>query len=110
MLVCQLISSGVRSQRKCNDAPFFAVLICLLAQPALAQRNCLPHAAAVAKLAQEYRETVVAMGVSTDGRNMFEVFVSQSGTWTLLITDTNKLSCIMAAGVGWSAMPTGDAI
>ena len=50
------------------------------------------------------------MGLSEDGRNMFEMIVSERGTWTMLITDTNKISCIRAAGVGWSAMPTGDAI
>jgi hypothetical protein len=32
---------------------------------------------------------------------IFEVFVSASGTWTILMTDVKGQSCILAAGEGW---------
>ena len=37
------------------------------------------------------------VGVATDG-SLFEIFVSDKGTWSLLITNGKKISCIVAAG------------
>src|SRR5690606_41629380 len=34
---------------------------------------------------------------------VMEVFASEQGTWTILTTDTNGTSCIVAAGDGWDA-------
>jgi hypothetical protein len=36
---------------------------------------------------------------------MFEIFVSDKGTWSLLITDGKKISCIAAAGEMWVPSP-----
>jgi len=38
-----------------------------------------------------------------------EVFVGQSGTWTIFVTDVHGTSCIIAAGKSWEsvAAPAG---
>ncbi|CAI2932603.1 hypothetical protein [Aminobacter niigataensis] len=34
---------------------------------------------------------------------VIEVFVSATGTWTMLMTDVRGRSCIVAAGDGWES-------
>ena len=36
---------------------------------------------------------------------MFELFTSETGTWTLIVTDTEGNSCIIANGEGWFELP-----
>jgi hypothetical protein len=42
--------------------------------------------------------------VANDG-SLFEIFVSDKGTWSLLITNGKKISCIVAAGEMWVPSP-----
>lgn len=71
----------------------------LTAYEASAQtRNCAPHDAVVERLADRYNESrqVLAM----NGSNLvMEVFASEeSGTWTITLTQSSGLTCIVAAG------------
>ncbi len=36
---------------------------------------------------------------------MLEVFVSDSGTWTVVVTDPEGVSCVLAAGQSWEEIP-----
>ncbi len=76
----------------------------LLPMAAHAQSSapCARHDDAVSKLAQTYGEAPIALGLSPQGQTVTEVFVSQSGTWTILVTRTNGISCIVAAGDNWT--------
>jgi hypothetical protein len=81
------------------------VLALLLAWPVTAQAQggpCLPRAVAIAKLAQTYQEQQVGIGVTTRGGSVVELFVSERGTWTILMTRADGISCITAAGENWS--------
>ena len=49
----------------------------------------------------KYKEQPRALGVSQTGKALFEVYVSQEGSWTLLMTTSKGASCIMAAGHSW---------
>ena len=69
------------------------------------QQICLPHEDAVAKLSKDYGEQVSAIGLGNEGQMVFELFVGEGGSWTLLATRTNGLSCITAAGESWNAVP-----
>lgn len=62
---------------------------------------CLPHDEAVAKLDRQYGERQIGFGLSQQGESVVELFVSDVGTWTVLITRTDGLSCIAAAGDNW---------
>ena len=73
---------------------------------------CLPHEEAVAKLKQHYDEQKVGLGLGSERSALFELFVAETGTWTLLVTRTNGISCIAASGDSWMGSPllAGDPI
>ena len=66
---------------------------------------CLPHEAAIAELDKGYQEQSVGLGLGNTGEAVYELFVAQSGTWTILITQPDGISCIAAHGNNWSASP-----
>ncbi len=65
----------------------------------------MSHEAAVAKLKQHYGEEKVGLGLGPKGSSIFELFVAETGTWTLLVTRTNGISCIAASGDNWMSSP-----
>ena len=74
-----------------------AFALCLLATQAQAFPRCLPHDAMVKTLASKYGETRRVLAVNKI--SAVEMFHNpKTGTWTLLITGTNGVSCIRAAG------------
>jgi len=89
-------------------AMLFAVLV--TAAPAQmqaqmpTQAQCGPHLRIVALLARQYREARKAIG--TVSRNhVMEVYVSQAGSWTVLVTSADGNSCIIASGADWEDVP-----
>ncbi|MGE5148436.1 MAG: hypothetical protein ACM3N5_16915 [Candidatus Eiseniibacteriota bacterium] len=55
------------------------------------------------KLAKQYKESPVGVGVASNG-GVIELLTSETGTtWTLIITVPNGQSCILAAGEDWQA-------
>ena len=54
----------------------------------------------VRDLDREFREQPLASGL-VDKDAVMEIFVSPSGTWTILATGTDGLSCVMAVGEGF---------
>lgn len=68
--------------------------------PARAQFVCGDRDYLVARLAETFLEKRIVYGVAGDTA-IVEVFVSPSGTWTMLMTDVTGQSCIVAAGNGW---------
>ena len=52
------------------------------------------------KLGEQYDEKLTAFGVGSDGR-MVEVLVGPVGTWTLLSTSPQGITCILGSGDGW---------
>ena len=72
---------------------------------AAAQPVCGSHNTVSENLKDGYAEAPVSMGVTTSGA-VIEVFASENGTWTLVITQPNGLSCLIAAGQDWESLPT----
>ena len=71
--------------------------------PAQAQQ-CDQRAKVIGHLAQKYQEAPVAIGVTTSG-GMVEVLTSgDGGTWTIILSNPNGTSCLVAAGEGWRAL------
>ena len=52
-------------------------------------------------LKQRYQENRVAVGLSQKSSEAFEIFASEKGTWTVLMTTKTGLTCIMASGHSW---------
>lgn len=72
----------------------------LAAQHAFAQtsRYCADRPIVVERLANIYGETRQSIGLGANN-TVVEMFAStQSGTWTLTVTVTSGLTCIVAAG------------
>ncbi len=74
----------------------------VLAGAAQAQQLCLPHEEAIARLQQQHGESTKGLGVGTRGQSVMELFTSETGSWTILVTRTNGLSCIAASGENWT--------
>ena len=78
-------------------------LVAVFSYPANAQSVCGPRAELVSKLSQKYSESPVAVGEESRG-SVLEVLVSPSGSWTILRTMPNGVSCLLAAGENWETI------
>ena len=70
---------------------------------------CTQRASMVKALANKYEEQRRGIGVASKS-GVMEFYVSHKGTWTMLMTMPNGMSCIMAAGRDWeefAAKPAG---
>ncbi len=56
----------------------------------------------VKALHEQFREEPQAVG-KVDSNALIEVFVSHTGTWTILATGTDGKSCLVASGEGWDS-------
>lgn len=83
----------------------FAALV-LMAVPAAAQAqsSCGERAKFIETLSRNYQEVPAAMAIAGQ-RNLVELFVSETGSWTMLVTQPNGMSCIVAAGSDWELLP-----
>ncbi len=66
----------------------------------------------VKTLGSRFKEDRFAMGLASSV-NLFEVFISKKGTWTILSTRADGRTCIIAAGKSWVSIPAklqGDAV
>jgi hypothetical protein len=70
-------------------------------QPAWAQSTAAPRSQIVNVLNQRYAEMPAALGLAHDG-SLVEIFTSSDGsTWTMVLTQPNGMSRIMAEGKAW---------
>src|SRR5690606_10230281 len=68
----------------------------------LAMNMCGERDRIVGELEQHFQESVTAVGM-VDDNAVVEVFVSASGTWTIIATGTDGMSCVLSAGEGWES-------
>lgn len=71
--------------------------------PAEAAGVCGLHDDVTSSLITRYKEKPVSIGVNVDG-SVVEVYASTKGSWTILITDTGGITCVLAAGEDWEAI------
>ena len=81
----------------------------LFAPAASAQPVCGTHSAVSDNLKKSYAEVPVSMGV-TIGGGVIEVYASPKVAWTLVITQPNGVSCLIAAGQDWEELPKPEMI
>ncbi len=87
--------------------------VLLVASPAHAQQNCGPRAALIEALSELFGETRTGYGLGT-GNSVVEVYSSaQTGSWSILVTNAQGVSCLVAAGQAWATVkavtaPEGD--
>lgn len=64
---------------------------------------CTSRQAMVKALKGKYHEKRRGMGVVSNV-GVMEIYVSATGTWTVVMNMTNGMSCIVAAGRDWEEM------
>jgi len=72
---------------------------------AAAQQVCGTHEVAKDQLEKQFDEKVVGRGLANSGKAMFELFVSENGTWTVMVSEPRGRSCILASGESWEHLP-----
>jgi hypothetical protein len=71
---------------------------------AYAAPQCGPHKQIVELLSKRFSENPKAVGLVGEKRIM-EVFTSEKGSWTILVTNSDGQTCILAAGDDWEDVP-----
>tara|TARA_R100000306_G_C4352711_1_gene131000 strand:- start:687 stop:1028 length:342 start_codon:yes stop_codon:yes gene_type:complete len=68
-----------------------------------ANMQCLSYSVMTKVLFDQYRETQVAAGVLATGQGQYiaNLFKSELGTWTLIITNPESVSCVLGYGDRW---------
>lgn len=74
----------------------------LVAFPAIAQESapCVKRTDFLSHLSSNYDEAPVALGLTASGR-VLEVVASEGGSWTIIVTMPNGVSCGIASGENW---------
>ncbi len=74
----------------------------MMAAPASAQGAvpCGDRAKVIGLLAKRYGEVPRAMGLASQS-GVLEIYVSEKGSWTILMTTTKGRSCMIAVGENW---------
>ncbi|MEX0346602.1 MAG: hypothetical protein AB3N20_16880 [Rhizobiaceae bacterium] len=75
------------------------VTIGLSAGPAAAQA-CSKHEEIVEKLKGKFQEKQLGYGLIGD-KAIMEIYASKKGSWTIIVTRSNGISCVVAAGTDW---------
>lgn len=90
-------------------ALLLAMTVVLFSGDAIGQTMCGLRNTVVASLEKNYSEVPVSMGLASNGA-VIEVLAAPSGSFTIIITRPNGLSCVMAAGERWEDVspPEGD--
>ena len=81
--------------------PVLLLAAALLPTAVQAQSNCAEREKVVHNLENGYGEAFAGGGLR-NAQQIFEVWFSQDkGTWTILLTRADGVSCIMATGTNW---------
>lgn len=70
------------------------------------QLACARRSNIVRNLEVKYQEELIAIGLADTGR-LIEVFASNSGSFTILLSYPNGYSCVAASGEGWRTVGRG---
>jgi hypothetical protein len=68
--------------------------------PAQVQNQCAARNEMIQQLDAQFSEKPAAIG-QVDEQSVVEIFVSDQGTWTILVTGTDGGTCVLASGEGW---------
>lgn len=65
------------------------------------QNRCNTRDSVIELLHGNYEEYPVAVGVTNTGGLVEVLSASNGGTWTIIVTTPQGMSCLVAAGEGW---------
>ena len=76
----------------------------MAASPVHAQQICGWRTDLAKHLSKVYTEFPVGRGLTKEG-TLFEIFAASNGSWTMLETLPNGISCLRGSGDSWSNLP-----
>jgi hypothetical protein len=80
-------------------------ILSIMAGSAAAQvSRCAPRDDMVSTLGEHFSEKQHAYGV-LGPQLIIEVFTSDKGGWTIVVTGADGISCVLAVGIGWESLP-----
>lgn len=83
-----------------------AALALAVGAPAQAEpMACDERAKVLDHLETKYSEKPVALGMATNGSLVEILSAGDGSTWTIVITNPNGTTCLMAAGEHWENLP-----
>ena len=89
----------------CRIVEFIAsIAIAALLSSAASAQACQPRLDLLKSLKTSHNEVPRAHGLKSTG-TVVEVLWSETGSWSLIITGTNGISCIVYAGEAWELIP-----
>ena len=94
--------------KRIKDTIAIGLAATVLATPAAFAQSasCAQRDMIVERLASKYGESRQSAGLNQNN-GMVEIFASEeTGTWTILVTMPNGISCLMAAGKAWEGVAT----
>jgi len=74
------------------------------AQTASGRPQCNDRKQVLDLLAQKYKEAPIASGITNNGGLVEVLTDAKGGTWTIIVTTPQGVSCLVAAGEGWRKM------
>jgi hypothetical protein len=86
-----------------------AIMVLAAGSAAAQAPRCVSRDDLVSALGKQYNEKQNAYGwISPEA--ILEVFASEKGTWTVVLTGADGVSCVLAVGVGWENLqpPAGE--
>src|SRR4051794_34973369 len=97
-------SPSARTWMKAAASALLLVVIGATYSGAQASPVCGSRHDLLQQLSKQYKEEPVALGLSASG-SLIEVLTSESGsTWTLMVSQPNGPSCLVAAGESWEEL------
>ena len=66
--------------------------------------RCAPRNDMASVLSERFKEKQNAYGW-LNPQAILEVFVSEKGGWTIMVTGADGISCVLAVGTGWETLP-----
>lgn len=91
-------------------AVFIILCMSIAATPAFAQMVCGKHDVIEKKLEDDYKEVRIGSGLTgTDEqpahkRRIVSLYLSEEGTFSVVITNTTGTTCLMAVGENWETV------
>ncbi|SCA55409.1 conserved exported hypothetical protein [Candidatus Terasakiella magnetica] len=79
------------------------ITVMSFAFPVAAQNLCGERVDIIDTLKERYREVPVSMGLAGNG-GVVEIFASNKGSWTILVTRPTGVACVVSAGEAWESI------
>lgn len=100
----------MRNKLLLGAAVAFSIASCSIPEASAQQVPCGKHQIIKEKLEKKFGETVIAMGLQSNGQ-LLEIYVSvKTSSWTILNVTPDGNACIVSAGKNWFNVipPVGD--